>query len=230
MYRGQLATFAPQASVRSLRKRLEHAPKPFGVFCSSDGQAVQLIEQCLDWGLRVPEDIAICGVNNNAFQAICAKVPLSSVDVNMFAMAETAARLIDQRVGKHKTLPKTVLVAPGALIARRSTDCLLRQDDELNPILQFLEADLSAGVQVEDVLSHFAISRSTLERRFKQRFQQNPGAWLQERRLALACTYLRQENWDLASVAAHCGFSSASYLTRAFKKRYGCTPGQWRIS
>lgn len=229
-FRGAVRELPAMTSLRALRRALETAPKPCGVFCSSDGRAVHLIDTCLDWGLRIPEDIAVCGVNNNAFQAICAKVPLTSVDVNMFAMAETAARLIDQRLRQHKALPKQVLVPPKALITRRSTDCLLRQDDDLHSILQFLENGIDEGVQVEDVFTHFVISRSTLERRFKQRFQQTPGAWLQERRLALACQYLRNEDWDLASIAAHCGFSSASYLARAFKKHYGITPGAWRLT
>ena len=215
---------------KSLKQFLASCPKPCGVLCGSDGTAVEFMHFVMSLGYRLPEDFAISGMNNNPFQALCAPVPLTSVDPNYFGMAYTAATLIHQDLKAFKPMPQTTLVAPKGVVARRSTASLEYGGDLLSQVVQYLHNHLSDRIQVEDAILHFDVSRSSLERYFKQRFRMTPGQWLQQRRLDLAQRYLRQEDWDCAQIAEHCGFSSASYFSRAFKKQHGVSPQQWRLT
>lgn len=218
----------PKKQKKKLKTFLENCPKPLGVFCGSDGAAVECMHFVMELGYRVPEDIAISGTNNNPFQALCAPVPLTSVDPNYFGMAYTAAQLIHRHLESYQAMPPQTLVAPRGLIVRRSTAHVEQGSDVLSQLVQYFIQHLEDGIQIEDALLTYNVSRSSVERYFKQRFKQTPGAWLQKQRLDLAARLLRQEDWDCATIATHCGFNSASYFSRAFKKSYGKSPREWR--
>ena len=49
-----------------------------------------------------------------------------------------------------------------------------------------------------------------------------------ERRLSAAASALRDSTTSVASVAAACGFGDPSYFGRMFRRRYECSPSEWR--
>jgi AraC-like DNA-binding protein len=56
----------------------------------------------------------------------------------------------------------------------------------------------------------------------------SPGAWLLERRLREAKHLLREERLTISEIALRCGVNSASYFSRMFRKKFGCTPIEWQ--
>ena len=52
--------------------------------------------------------------------------------------------------------------------------------------------------------------------------------WIEISRLNLAKLLLRQNNLQIAEIAAATGIDDQSYFTRFFKKSEGCTPTQYR--
>lgn len=214
---------------RQLQRCLSGLSRPAGVFCASDGLAVDSINAALDSGLQVPEDIAVCGYNNNAVQALCAAVPLSSVDFNIAGMADAAAQLMYAHLHQGKRLPKLMHVAPKELVQRRSTDSYSGLEPDLAMVMRLLRSGLSDGIQLEDVIADTGLSRSTIERRFHERFRQTPGQWLQQQRIEQAARLLQHSDDSIAAIAGACGFTTASYFCRAFKKYYKKTPLQYRL-
>ena len=73
---------------------------------------------------------------------------------------------------------------------------------------------------------HF--SSSYLSFIFKQQTGTNFIDALNDRRLLHACLLLRTTALTVQSIAEECGYSSAGYLNRVFKKKYDQTPGQYR--
>ncbi|MBE6357518.1 MAG: helix-turn-helix transcriptional regulator [Lentisphaerae bacterium] len=57
-----------------------------------------------------------------------------------------------------------------------------------------------------------------------------PKEYLQKYRLEMAAKFLRENRYPVKEVAAMCGFSDAHYFANAFRKYYGCTPSEFRIS
>lgn len=70
------------------------------------------------------------------------------------------------------------------------------------------------------------LSQWHFQRAFCETFGQSPHDYLTARRLAHAEAMLRRGE-PPAGVAAACGFSSQSHLTRAFRKARGVTPGRF---
>jgi len=54
------------------------------------------------------------------------------------------------------------------------------------------------------------------------------GAYLVEQRLQRAAELLRAQPDRIADIALQVGFGDISYFCRAFRRRFGCTAGQWR--
>jgi len=79
--------------------------------------------------------------------------------------------------------------------------------------------------QVADEL-HF--NASYVSHVFKQQTGNNFIDALNDRRLMHACLLLRTTMMTVQSIAEECGYSSAGYLNRVFKKKYDQTPGQYR--
>jgi AraC-like DNA-binding protein len=206
---------------------LNQLDAPWGLLCTSDGIGVDAINAAIAAGKQVPHDLAVCGVNNNPAQALCAAVPLTTIDLNVAGMATVGARLLHNHLTHGGRLPKRTVVPPGELVARRSTDVQHARDPMLAVALRVMEDGFAEGIRLSAVLEACGCSRSTLERLFAARFNLSPGAWLQQRRLREARRMLEAGTSSAATIAAACGLNNASYLARAFKRHYGCPPSQW---
>jgi AraC family transcriptional regulator, arabinose operon regulatory protein len=59
-------------------------------------------------------------------------------------------------------------------------------------------------------------------------FKISPIEELIQHRLKQSCTMLVYSNANLEGIAETCGFTDASYYSRVFKERMGCSPGMYR--
>jgi LacI family transcriptional regulator len=93
---------------------------PDGVFCYNDEVAIGALRAILGAGLRVPDDIAVIGVDNIRFADLL-RVPLSSVDQNSYQIGERAAELALKLIESRKPLRSEQIVLPIQLVVRDST-------------------------------------------------------------------------------------------------------------
>lgn len=82
-------------------------------------------------------------------------------------------------------------------------------------------------LSVASVASHFRVST----RYVHEVFSEQDASFVQtvlEHRLVSAAHLLGEPACSVTQVALGCGFGDLSYFGRAFRKRYGCSPAQWR--
>ena len=104
----------------AMQQLLQLVPPPDGVFCFNDPIALGAIKAILEAGLRVPEDFAVIGCGNVRY-ADMLKVPLSSIDQDIAAIGDHAAKLALSLISaKSPVRPESILVPP-KLVARDST-------------------------------------------------------------------------------------------------------------
>ncbi len=100
--------------------------------------------------------------------------------------------------------------------------------------LDFIEINLSvAGLTAEHVAQDQHISRRRLDQLLAEATGQSISGHLWERRLERAAADLRDPRrapMTAAQIAFANGFEDAAHFTRAFKRRYAVTPGQWRLN
>lgn len=87
-----------------------------------------------------------------------------------------------------------------------------------------LEADWDIGALADDM----QVSREHLARAFSTATGLAPKAYLLQHRLQRAQQELRAGGDGLDAIARRCGFNGANYFCRAFRRRYGLTPGAFR--
>lgn len=94
-------------------------PLPRAFLCNCDEVAYKLVELLRERGLRVPEDVAVCGYDDFRFATLC-QPPLTTYRVNVELMAKMAvSRLVEQvRQGERLGIRCTI---PGRLVVREST-------------------------------------------------------------------------------------------------------------
>lgn len=94
----------------------------------------------------------------------------------------------------------------------------------------------AAGERLEDIrhlealAGHSCMSRASLQRHFRQRYQASPMAWLQEQRLSRAGFLLRTTQLPIREIAYSSGFEDLTHFYRAFRRQYGTTPASWRAA
>lgn len=100
--------------------------------------------------------------------------------------------------------------------------------------LDYIELNLSvAGLTAEAVARDQRISRRRLDQLMHEAFGHSIASHLWSRRLEQAAADLRDSNrsdQSIAQIAFANGFEDAAHFTRAFKRRFSVTPGQWRLN
>jgi AraC family transcriptional regulator, activator of mtrCDE len=82
--------------------------------------------------------------------------------------------------------------------------------------------------KLDELAAEAHVSCATLVRIFRREGDLPPLGFLSELRLGLARQRLSPTNATLAQVAAAVGYDAESAFSRAFRKRYGISPGRLR--
>ncbi len=202
--------------------------RPTAVMACSDLWARHIVFTCERLGLRIPEDIALLGVDNQT--ALCEMlVPfLTSIELNPRRIGYLAAgRLSDLMAGATPDTTAT-LVPPIAVVPRHSTDLVSVDDPDIAEAARFIRENATMPMTVEDVYRKVMISRRKLEVGFKRNFHRTPQKEIWRVRVARAKTLLEQTSSKMPRIAQLSGFPNADRLCVIFRRETGVTPSDWR--
>lgn len=100
----------------------------------------------------------------------------------------------------------------------------------LNSILRFVDANLSnSDLSVEAACSRFGISPRYLHRMFEETGT-SFGEYVRKERLKLCAGKLTRSGGSIAQIAFSCGFGDISHFNHCFRKQYGVSPREYRVS
>jgi len=204
-------------------------PRPCGVFAVHDYMAQLLMEACQEAQLRIPDDIALIGMDDDA--SICEhSVPtLTSVSRNSERVGREAAALLDRMMQGSSSLSADLLVDPDGVVARQSTDKLYCSDAVVQSALDYMRAHLASQFNIECIAEHAMVSKRTLEMRFRECLQSSPHDFLTKLRVqhAQALMQLPQRR-TFEQIASESGFGTAPAFYAAFQRITGKTPWRYR--
>ncbi len=130
------------------------------------------------------------------------------------------------RTGGRPSRP--VLVPPGNLIARQSTDILAMDNPELVQAMRFIQNHCDRPILVEDVLKKVPMSRRYLEIQCQKLLGRSPREHIQHAHVARAKMLMEQYDLSLADIADMSGFRCQATFSIVFKRLAKMTPGQYR--
>lgn len=208
---------------------LKSLPRPCGIFAVHDYRAQLLIDACQETNLRIPDDIAIVGMDND--EVVCEhSVPtLTSVSRSGRAIGWEAAALLDRMITVGPSAARDILVPPRGVISRQSTNLSYVSDPVAAAAIDYMRTHLTSPINVSHVAEHVGVSKRTLENRFRLAVNDSPRSYLARLRVKAARELIREHpDWTLQTVARNSGFRTMPPFYKAFHKVTGTTPATHR--
>jgi LacI family transcriptional regulator len=205
--------------------------KPVGIFACNDVFASQAVHAVLGLGLEVPEDAGVIGVDNDLALCCEAEVELTSITADPSLLGYRAAATLDGLMCGETPEAHVLMLPPGPVITRRSTDVIATTDDiYLGKALRFVRDRACDGIGVDDVARAAALSRSALGQRFRKLLGRSIHDEIARVRVERAKRLLADTDLPIARIADHVGISPQRYLNAVFKAHVGTTPARFRAA
>ncbi|RRJ94749.1 helix-turn-helix domain-containing protein [Opitutaceae bacterium TAV4] len=215
---------------RRLRAWLRRLPKPCALLAFSDTLAGLVMQLALDEGLRLPEDVALLGIDNDMLLQRALPLGLSSIEIGSEKTGKKAAEVVLNWIRDETAPAAETLVRHARLVPRQTTDRHYTEDDFVAQALDFIHEHKTSAPTVMEIAAHMGCTRRTVERRFRAALGNSAHQVMQELRLERTQAYLLESQAPLKAVALACGFSNDRHLCTAFRQRFGMTPGGFRLS
>lgn len=212
-----------------LIRQLQDAPKPLAILAGNDMVALRLLDGCEEAGVRVPEEVAVVGIDNNPDYCDLASIPLSSVDSNCYGVGQTACQLLDSLIDGATPPTEPVLVPPISVATRQSTDILAVPHLPTAKAVRYIAENYDdAQLDLSAAAKHAGISRRNLEAAFKRHLGYSMFERVERLRLERAMELIKKSDCRGHEIAAICGFSNTDHLSRVLKKHFGKSLRQLR--
>jgi LacI family transcriptional regulator len=211
-----------------LGSQLKALPKPLAVFSQIDECAIDVLYACRERGIRVPEDVAVLGVDDDKLRCEFAPVPLSSIDSNQEMEGYEAAALLGRLLRGEAKPRRPILVQPVGVTTRLSTDILAIQHPDVAAVLRYVWQNYSKPINAKTVASTVSISARRLHDAFLQHVGKTLADFITQKRLEKAKRLLIETDHKGFDIAVECGFPNDDRMGRVFKRELGLTPMEYR--
>ena len=218
-------------------RELARLERPVGVFAANDDCGYDVLEWCRTHRIRVPEDAAVLGINNDTLICENCHPKLSSIQPDFeqegFLAAETLSIMMGTpKQSNNRTIERsnnqTLFVGVRQIVRRESTAEISPSGKLVQKALAFIRRNALKGISVEDVVRHLKVSRRLADLRFRELQGTTIGETIISLRLAEVKRLLRSTKEPIDSIAASCGYENPNYLKNLFKRRFAMSMREFR--
>lgn len=101
-------------------------------------------------------------------------------------------------------------------------------DGGMKSVVDYIERNLKRGISLEDVANHVNISTYYLSKIFKKEMGVNFITYVTDRKMDMAKEMLVNTDIPVLNIALDLAYNEANYFSKAFKKKTGLTPSEYR--
>jgi len=209
---------------------LRSLPKPTALLACNDDRGRQVLIACRTARLKVPDDVAILGVDDDDLTCETMHPRLSSIHLDLEAAGYAAAALLRDLMTEPKLHRKKerIVVSPLYVAERQSTDVLATKDREVAAALRFIREHVRETVQVRDVAEAADLSRRALQQRFSKALGRSVHDEIKRSRVDHMARMLVSTNLSITEIARLFQCSGVNNISRYFRQHTGLTPSQYR--
>ena len=212
----------------SLARWLETLATPVVLFSQSAALAAEAVRACRDLDIAVPDEIAVISGEDDALRCLWADPEVSRMNWVGARVGKAAVTLLREAMASGDASPREIVVPPGPVIHRRSTDTLAIADPDLAAALRYIHKHATESIRVSDLLRHVPISRRSLEQKFRATLQRSPAAEIRRVRVLRARELVERTTLSIGEIAQRCGFESCELFSRTFRQWCGMPPTAFR--
>jgi LacI family transcriptional regulator len=219
----------PEKKTReSIVRWLRAAPRPIGLMACNDDLGKEIVEACRQAGLRVPDDAAVIGADNDEVVCGLSNPPLSSVAINFERAGYEAAGVLDHLMRGASHVPERIIVRASHVVPRQSTDILAVEDAGLAKALRFIRDHARSGATVEATARAAGLSRRVLEKRFREYLKHSALEEIRRVRTDQIARMLVETELPVSQIAETLGFEDMRHVARYFRAGKGLSPLAYR--
>ena len=206
--------------IESLGRWLADLPKPTAVMAVHDMRATHVLEAANLMKIKVPEQMAVIGVDNDELLCDFTSPQLTSI-------AATLLTLLKRNSSRHT---RTFRSDAKSIVERESTRHISPATHLAEEAMSFIRHNALKGISAADVAKHLRVSRRLCDLRFKECHGVTMLETILKIRFAELKRRLASSNTSIGKIVAACGFACESHAKRMFRKRFGMTMREWRAS
>jgi LacI family transcriptional regulator len=203
---------------------------PCGVLAFNDSLASPFVRAASAAGFRVPDDVAVVGIDDDEGLCGFCNPPLSSVNLNEEVAGFEAAALLDRLMRSPRgqpAAPTQTLIPPIGVIERGSSQVLAVEEDVAS-VLRLMRRHVDERLPVRDMAAHINISTRALVTKFQRALGHSPSEEMTRLRIEWAKRLLIDSEKSIVQIGDLAGFANAGHFCRAFKQKTKLTPTQYR--
>lgn len=209
---------------------LKGLPDNTAVFTCDDYYALHVSETCKIYEIKVPEEIAILGVDNDELLCNISSPPLSSIMIDTVRGGYIAAQVLDELLQKNIKDSFNITLPPLQVITRESTNKHAIQDKFIAKAIEFISQNYKKKIAVADVLELVPYSRRVFENRFRKNTGYGIYQYIQNYRMERMAELLVTTDRTIEDIAISCGLPDNKNTSRIFQKVKGVTPSKFRLN
>lgn len=207
---------------------IKSLPKPVGIMACNDDRGQHILEVCKLIGLKVPDDVAVIGVDNDPMICTIGNPPLTSVALNIELAGYETAKLLDRLMSGEKMKGQQIIVSPTFVVQRQSTDNLAIDDADIVNAVRFIKENAAKKINVDQIVNSTSVGRRVLERKFKKYIHKSICSELRHVRIEMISKMLIETDLPISEIVSQFSFSDMEHISRYFRKEKGMGLTQFR--
>lgn len=206
---------------------LKSLPKPVAILACDDSRAYHIIEACQqDSSLKIPEEIAVLGIDNDESVCLLSSPQLSSLSQDTKQAGYDTAKMIDEAMmlplDKRFDAVHDIIAKVTFITTRDSTDAFQHSNKVISRVLTFINQNIGNRISVSDVVSVAGMSRRSLETTFKKEIGISVYQYILKMKVK-RMTELFRQGYSISEVAQALDYDDLKSMSRTFKHYVGLT-------
>jgi LacI family transcriptional regulator len=179
-------------------------------------------------GLVVPDMVGVLGADNDEVVCGLSEPPMSSVAINFERAGYEAALVLFRLLRGARRMSLKIIVPATHVVPRSSTDIIAVSDPHVSKAVQFIRSHARQNLMVADVSRAAALSRRTLEKRFRRELRCSVQEHIRSVRTNRIARLLVETDLPVGKIAEDMGFPDVQHFARYFRKRKQMSPLAYR--
>lgn len=215
---------------KRFRAFLRSLPKPCGLFAANDYAAAEVLAAARHEDIKVPDELAVLGVDND--KTICERATptLSSIEPNFRHAGFLAASLLLEAAAKPSGARsgRSVVFSDLGVARRASTSAASARDPFVAEALERIRKEACMGLRPADVAALFNGTRRVADLKFKRAVGRTIGEEIHAVQLETAKRMLADPARRIDAISDFCGFTAPGAMRKFFRRETGMSMSEWR--
>lgn len=211
-----------------LAKWITSLPKPLAIFVANDHLGRNIVDCLKVLNIKIPDEVAFVGVDNDHLACELCDPPLSSIELNTEMAGYETASMLDAIMQGQKERVGNIIIKPISVVTRQSSDIYVADDPDIKAALKYIQDNVRSSIQVCDVVNATSTSRRSLYYKFKQIRKRSILAEIKKARIEEISRLLLYTDMTITNISYIMGFTDTSHISRYFRQAKKMDPNSYR--